>query len=154
MKISNSLPTPPATTSRNPSRQSRFTRSCSPDYGRLDADASRFATYVVNGVKRMDCLLKGILAYSRVGDSLDESNLCNAKAVLKIVLQNLAQSIQEAAAVITHDPLPPVACSETHLLQLLQNLIGNAVKYRAHRAPIIHVSVTSDAAFHQFSISG
>ena len=121
-------------------------------YG-TDGEAQRFANYIVNGTTRMQSLLKGILEYSRVTDSAETPEVCNSDAVLHAALSNLSEAIKESGADVSHDALPVVGCQETHLLQMFQNLIGNAFKYRAQRPPKVHVSVSREGSWHRFGIA-
>jgi light-regulated signal transduction histidine kinase (bacteriophytochrome) len=64
----------------------------------------------------------------------------------------LASAIEECQAQVTCDPLPAVIASPVHLLQLFQNLVGNAIKYRGETAPVIHVSAVADGGKWVFSV--
>jgi len=69
------------------------------------------------------------------------------------VLTNLKVTIAEAKATITHDPLPKIVADETQLIQLFQNLIGNALKFcRKDIAPKIHISATPKDGSWEFFI--
>jgi signal transduction histidine kinase len=106
----------------------------------LDADADEFIEYAVGGAKRMQNLIQDLLAYSRVGTRGKEFELIGCEAVLGQTLANLQVAMEESGAVVTNDPLPAVRADATQLGQLFQNLIGNAIKFRANRPPRIHVS--------------
>jgi signal transduction histidine kinase len=110
--------------------------------GQLGEDANTYLGFIVDGVRRMNLLITDLLEYSRAGESKDEQSIeVDPEIVLSGVLQNLKTTIADAKAKITHDRLPVIRYDPVRLSQLLQNLIGNAVKYRASgRAPIIHVS--------------
>jgi PAS domain S-box-containing protein len=108
-------------------------------HGKLDQDADEYITYAVDGAKRMQTLINDLLAYSRVGTRGKEFARTECEAILKTSLTNLQVAIQESGAVVTHDALPVVVCDGGQIGQLLQNLIGNAIKYRNSRAPEIHV---------------
>jgi PAS domain S-box-containing protein len=108
---------------------------------RLDADAQQLFGFVVGGARRMEMLLKDLLAYSQTSSSSEgpAEPVDFGKAIRKVIL-NLQAAIEENGAQITWDPLPTVHAHEIRLVQLLQNLIGNAIKYRSAEPPEIHVS--------------
>jgi signal transduction histidine kinase len=109
--------------------------------GKLDADADQFIDYAIDGVKRMNTLIRDLLAYSRAGDTPEEHLVSvTTEEVLSTALQNLRASIGEVNADVTHDPLPVVQYDPIRLTQVFQNLIGNALKYRGDKPPHIHVS--------------
>ena len=108
---------------------------------RLDADADEFIRYAVDGATRMQQLIDDLLAYSRVGARNKDIRAVDCNVVLNRVLLNLAAAIAESEATVTHDPLPTVTGDAIQLMQLFQNLIGNAVKFRGERAPRVHVGV-------------
>jgi light-regulated signal transduction histidine kinase (bacteriophytochrome) len=108
--------------------------------GKLDSDADEFIAFAVDGASRMQQLIQDLLAYSRVEtkgrDLLDASS----EKALQQALVNLRSAIAESGALVTHDPLPTVLADETQLIQLFQNLIGNAIKYQNPGVPQIHIS--------------
>jgi light-regulated signal transduction histidine kinase (bacteriophytochrome) len=108
--------------------------------GRLDADADEFIAYAVDGATRMQALINDLLAYSRVGTRGRPFEPTDCEAILDQALANLQVAIEESGAVVTHDPLPTVMADGTQLVQLFQNLIGNAVKFRGEQPPRIHIS--------------
>ncbi len=108
---------------------------------KLDGDALEFIDYVVDGAKRMQELINDLLAYSRVGTRVREFESVDLEAVYKRVLGNLQIAIEEQHAEISHDPLPTVQADGLQLVQLLQNLIGNAIKFHGEAAPKVHISV-------------
>jgi PAS domain S-box-containing protein len=107
--------------------------------GKLDADADDFIAFAVDGAKRMQRLIQDLLTYSRVGSKEGEFSPISSEEALAQAIRNLRGAIDECAAVVTHDPLPVVLADETLLIQLLQNLLGNAIKYRRGDAPAVHV---------------
>ena len=92
----------------------------------------------------MNALLKDLLAYTRAVNITDPENnaTADANAVLGTALRNLSAAIAESGADITHDTLPLLRIREVHLLQILQNLLGNAIKYRSKEPPRVHISAT------------
>ncbi len=108
--------------------------------GRLDGDADDFIMYAVDGVNRMDSLITDLLAYSRVGSRGKEFKPVLSEVALNHALSNMQVAIEQSGAVITRDSLPEVIGDDIQLMQLFQNLIGNAIKFSRDRAPRIHVA--------------
>jgi PAS domain S-box-containing protein len=107
---------------------------------RLDAEADQYISYVVNGAKRMEQLLRDLLAYSQAGNSSEgPARPVDCDSVLEKVMFNLQTAIEQNGASVTWSDLPTVPAHEVRMVQLLQNLIGNAIKYRGLEAPKIHV---------------
>ena len=114
-------------------------------YGNLlDGDAKDFMGFVVDGAARMKQLIEDLLAYSRVGTRGKEFQRTDCEAAVKRALVNLRAAIGESGATVTNDPLPTLDADESQLVQLFQNLIGNAIKFRGSHAPAIHVSAEED----------
>ncbi|HID74056.1 MAG TPA: PAS domain S-box protein, partial [Thermoplasmata archaeon] len=97
--------------------------------GKLDEDADEFIAYAVDGAKRMQGLINDLLQYSRVHTRGRPFEPTDLEEVLQRTLDNLKIAIEESGAVITHDPLPTVMVDGNQLVLLLQNLIGNAIKF-------------------------
>jgi signal transduction histidine kinase len=108
--------------------------------GRLDADADEFIAYAVNGASRMQSLIQDLLAFSRVDSQGQRFEPTSVETLLGYALENLKGAIEEAGAVITHDPLPAIMADERQFLHLLQNLLSNALKFRGPEPPRIHLS--------------
>jgi light-regulated signal transduction histidine kinase (bacteriophytochrome) len=100
----------------------------------------------------MQQLINDLLAYSRVGTHGKPFEPTYSEAVLDAALANLDASIKKSGAVVTHDPLPKVMADEGQLVQLFQNLIGNAIKFRGKQPPQVHVSVKPDGDKWVFSV--
>jgi light-regulated signal transduction histidine kinase (bacteriophytochrome) len=113
----------------------------------LDSDADEFIAFAVDGASRMQSLIQDLLAYSRVGTKGSDLAEASSDAALRQALINLRGAIEESGAIVTHDDfLPAVLADEMQLIQLFQNLIGNAIKYHGSEVPRIHVSVTLNGA--------
>ena len=112
--------------------------------GQLDADADEFIGYAVDGAKRMQALINDLLAYSRVGTKARPFEPTDCGKVLDTALANLRIAIQESGARITRGPLPVVKGDPMQLLQLFQNLIGNALKFK--RVDPIGVHIAAEPA--------
>ncbi|MGA2063682.1 MAG: ATP-binding protein [Thermoguttaceae bacterium] len=121
--------------------------------GRLDAEADKYIDFAVDGAKRMQTLINDLLAYSRVGTRGRELSLTDSGAALQQALANLRTSIDEAGAQITNGDLPTVRADEMQLVQLLQNLIGNAIKFRGESPPAIHVDARREEDRWRFAVS-
>lgn len=109
--------------------------------GELDEDADEFIGYALEGTDRMRNLLADLLAYSQVGTSVKEFVRVSLEETLKRVTDNLQLVIEANNAVITHEPLPPVLADDIQMMQLFQNLISNAIKFKSKELPRIHVGV-------------
>ncbi len=108
--------------------------------GRLDKDADEFITYVVDGAKHMQQMIEDLLTYSRVGTSGKPFEPANCEAVFDQAVANLKVAIEENGAAVTHDPLPTVMVDTSQMIELFQNLISNAIKFRREEPPRVHVS--------------
>jgi PAS domain S-box-containing protein len=110
--------------------------------GKLDSDADEFIAFAVDGANRMQRLIQDLLAYSRVGTKDNELVNVSTEGALEQAIANLRGAIEDTAAQVTHDPLPVVLADEGQLIQLFQNLVGNAIKYQGPGIPQVHVSST------------
>ncbi|MGI9533989.1 MAG: ATP-binding protein [Thermodesulfobacteriota bacterium] len=107
----------------------------------LDSNANEFIDYAVDGAERMKKLIQDLLAFSRVGTSGEEFIITSMQTILEEIHSNLEISIKENNVVITNGPLPDLVVDRTQILQLFQNLITNAIKYRGDESPKIHIEV-------------
>jgi signal transduction histidine kinase len=121
--------------------------------GKLDRDADDFITFAVDGAKRMQVLIEDLLTYSRVATTGSPFAAVDCNVTLAVVLSSLKPAIDEAGATVTWDALATVPGDETQLRQLLQNLIGNGIKYRDSRPPRVHVGCTRDGDMWRFSVT-
>lgn len=96
--------------------------------------------YIIKSSQRMLRLLEDLLAYAQASHfEFDQRIRSSMDRALKTALENLRSEIESSFAVVTADSLPEVAAQEAHLVQLFQNLVGNALKYRSDAAPHIHI---------------
>ena len=107
---------------------------------KLDADANDFIGFAVDGANRMHLLINALLAYSRVGTHGKPFEPIDCITVVNEALANLRAAIGESDAEVTCDELPTVMADHSQLVQLLQNLIANAIKFRSVETPHVHIS--------------
>ena len=113
----------------------------------LTDDARRYMKFATDGAERMRRMIDDLLEYSRAGRADVDMETTDLDEVVTTALENLAISIQEADADVQVGELPLVTGAPTLLLRLFQNLIGNAVKFRGDRKPVIHVGAEQDGDF-------
>lgn len=118
----------------------------------LDEDANEFIEFAVDGAKRLDNMTNDLLSYSRITSEKRHIKLVDFQQVLDEALQNLKIPIEETNAVITHDHLPTILGDAKLKVQLFQNIIGNALKYRSQETPKIHISAMKKKNNYIFSI--
>ncbi len=123
--------------------------------GRMDLRADEHLATIVDSAKRMGLLLTDLLNYSSLirEEPVQVPPCVESKEVLDRVLSNLAREIELSRASITIEALPCVYATDVHVLQIFQNLISNAIKYRsADRPPQIGISATVRGAFCRFAV--
>jgi PAS domain S-box-containing protein len=120
--------------------------------GKLDLDADDFIGYAVDGAKRMQRLISDLLAYSRLNRSTAASGTADCGEALADALGVLSFALEESAAKVEAAALPRVRADYGQLVQLFQNLVGNAVKFRSKRPLLIGISSTRDGGFWSFRI--
>jgi signal transduction histidine kinase len=112
--------------------------------GQLDERADQYIDFAVDGATRMQRLINDLLAFSRVGRTTEGFGEVPLDTALAHALTNLGTLREETGATVTSDELPVVVGDASLLTALLQNLIGNALKFRGAEPPRIHVSCTAD----------
>jgi PAS domain S-box-containing protein len=121
--------------------------------GKLDKDADDFIGFAVEGALRMQQMINDLLTYSRVGRTGKGVAEIAVEDVVKSAVSNLQAAIAESGAKVTWGALPTLAAEKVQLLQLFQNLIGNAVKFRADDRPIeVRVSAERESDLWHFQI--
>jgi light-regulated signal transduction histidine kinase (bacteriophytochrome) len=121
--------------------------------GRVDDQAKKYIDYAVEGAKRMQALIGGLLEFSRVGRIDEPFGAVDTSAALDQALLNLRSAIEESRGTVTRGPLPKVTGHSGRLAQVFQNLLGNAIKFRRPgEAPAIHVSAVPRRAEWHFSV--
>ncbi|HEX4595347.1 MAG TPA: ATP-binding protein [Bryobacteraceae bacterium] len=105
-----------------------------------DSETDQYVGFIVGGAKRMEMLLKDLLTYSQTGADVGPAQPTDCESVMRKVLLNLQASVEQSAATISWESLPTVQAHEVRLVQLLQNLVGNAIKYRSTEPPKIRIA--------------
>lgn len=127
---------------------------------KLEPKALEYLAYCVEGAQRMEMLVRDLLEYSQAGktmadagDPAGENQAVDVNQALETVGKNLATSIEETGALLKILPLPKVHAHVVPLIQLFQNLISNALKYRSDSVPEITVSAAWDGALWRFAVA-
>lgn len=118
----------------------------------LDAKAKEYMHYATDGANRMQQMINDLLAYSRIDTQGGSFSRVDMNEVMGTVLKDLKASINESGATIAQDHLPTIVADKTQMVQLLENLISNAIKFRDEAAPQIHVAVRQDGNEWTFAV--
>ncbi len=122
--------------------------------GKLDADADEFIAFAVDGANRMQSMITDLLSYSRVTTQGKPFEPTDMNAVFDRATANLQLAIEEFGAVVTRDDLPTICADGAQMVQLLQHLVGNAIKFRrSDERPEIHVAARQQGGEWIFSVS-
>lgn len=121
---------------------------------KLDESGKQYIQFAVSGSERMKKLISDLLEYSRIDSSPVEMVEVDMNQVLNEVCTNLQESVLESGAAIEKIELPVIPKGNySGLVQLLQNLIGNAIKYRGNHPPVIRIGCREEKSHWQFSVS-
>ncbi|HBO42766.1 MAG TPA: hypothetical protein DD670_02270 [Planctomycetaceae bacterium] len=112
---------------------------------RLDGSSGRYLQSISDAVPRMNRLIDDLAAYARLGDGGNACDLVELDEVLAVAVLNLDGSIRGADAFLQIDPLPCVAGNRSRLVQVFQNLLDNAIKFRGKTRPVVHISGSTDS---------
>jgi two-component system, chemotaxis family, sensor kinase Cph1 len=118
----------------------------------LDEDSNEFIGFAVDGPKRLDKMIMDLLEYSRVANKEIQFTDVDLEEVIDQIKSNLNVLIEENNAQITYESLPIIPSDENQMVILLQNLIGNAIKYLREEIPKIHVSAEKQGNQYVFSV--
>jgi len=119
---------------------------------KLDQDANEFIEFAVDGSQRMKGLITDLLKYSRVGTQGKPFENVDLNSSLGDALANLNMAIDGSGAVVTSDQMPALDVDKRQFVQLLQNLIGNALKFGNGKQPKIHVGTKREENSWLFSV--
>ncbi len=121
-------------------------------YGpKLDATGMQYVTVIRDGALRLEQLLDGLRRYALLSKTVGTQD-ADAQKVFSEAVANLQPIIQESHAIVTADELPTVPLEPAWLMQVLQNLISNAIKYRGHEPPRVHVGVERAHGYFRLSV--
>lgn len=121
--------------------------------GQLDAEAHEFIDFAVDGATRMKGLIEGLLTFARAGTQSGDIRNVPAESLVQHAVENLKTAIEESSAAVTWDhPLPEIAANPGLIVQVLQNLIANGIKFQKSAAPRVHVSVAEQGSEWAFSV--
>ncbi len=119
----------------------------------LDEDAREFIDFAVEGAERMQRMMEDLLRYSRVGSRGDEFEETALDSALDEALENLSVSIDESNATIERNELPVLKIDRGQMVQVFQNLIGNAIKFSGPEPPCVHIDAERDNGSWVVSVS-
>ncbi len=119
--------------------------------GQLDERGEQYIAFAVDGAKRMQRLINDLLAFSRLGRGGLSQEPVDLGVALDQALRQLAVTLEDSGAQVTRDALPVVPGDGGLLVQLFQNLVGNAVKFRSEAAPRVHIGSRSQGEFVEVS---
>lgn len=118
----------------------------------LDDDGRDFIRFAVEGAERMYDMINGLLAYSRIQTKAREYRNVDMNNIMEQILNILSIKIRDRQAMVSYDKLPVVLADEGQMVQLMQNLISNAIKFSNH-LPEIHVSYSPGQSENIFSVA-
>jgi len=120
--------------------------------GRLDLESREYIGYARNGSHRLQNLINDLLAFSRLESRGKPLRPTNLREALNEALKNLHQMIEESGATVTSGDLPTLPADHGQMVQLFQNLISNAIKFRGKDPPRIQVHATPDGDSWTFAV--
>ena len=119
---------------------------------KLDDQGRVYIRYAIDGAERMRLLINDLLTFSHVGSGEKADCRFLVKQALDDALANLREAMSEVGAEVTVDPLPEITGNKPQMTRLLQNLVGNGLKYRSDEPSKIHIGVVSDSTNHTFYV--
>jgi PAS domain S-box-containing protein len=121
--------------------------------GRLDDTADEYIAYAVDGAKRMQALIQDLLAYSRIGTRGKPFQRVDLSRLVEDVLTDLGPAIDDTEATVEVGDLPSVDADPTQMRQLLQNLVGNAIKFRGPDPPLVRLRAAREGPNWRITVS-
>ncbi len=120
--------------------------------GTLDETGKRYINFALDGSERMKKLINDLLEYSRLGSSKENKTAVDCNKILNTVQSFYDLSLRTTETTLVVKPLPVITAIEPQILQLFQNLVGNAIKYRKDEAMIIEVGCIEQKEVWQFYV--
>jgi light-regulated signal transduction histidine kinase (bacteriophytochrome) len=121
---------------------------------KIDQTADHYITSAVTSARQMRQLIRDLLEYSHLSAAKEAVEAVDMNEVVESVLSGLAKEIEDSGASIKVDKLPVLQSSvKTQMVQLIQNLLTNALKYRSEKAPQIKISAAGDGSHWFFSVA-
>lgn len=121
--------------------------------GVIDEEGIQYIEFVLEGADRMKALILDLLEYSKVGTSLEVVSEVDLNEVMDAMHKIYKEKIEENNVQLIYNNLPKIKGIKIQIMQLFQNLIGNAIKYRSHRAPVIKLKVEDEEKQWKISIN-
>ncbi len=119
----------------------------------LDDDAREFIEFIIGGAQRMRLLIDALLVYSRAGRADAQMKVVSLDDALNDALANLSQAISDCLATVVRGPLPSVEADPIGMMQLFQNLVGNALKFRREsEQPHVRIATTDLGPYWQITV--
>jgi signal transduction histidine kinase len=120
----------------------------------LDDTGKEFLYYIVDGVSRMETLLNDLLDFSRVGNQPAPTDFIAVNDLMVIITSNLRQLFENlnGTLIVRTENLPTIKAHKTQLIQLLQNLVSNGVKFKGERDPVVIVDCEKKEDRYVFSV--
>jgi len=109
---------------------------------RLDADATKYIKYVVEGSKKMQSLIDDLLLYSRIESLELDLQLTNLNQLVSQLKADLSKPVLEAGAELRWDDLPTIKADSSQLREVLHSLVTNGIKFRGNEKPKVHIAAT------------
>jgi PAS domain S-box-containing protein len=119
---------------------------------KLDMAAQEYISFARQSIDRMHALIEDLRSLTRVTTRGKQLRPVDSQEAVDAALINLGPEIERSGARVTHGELPTVLADGTQLMQLFQNLIGNAIKYTKGRRPVIQISAVLDGTRWRFGV--
>jgi PAS domain S-box-containing protein len=121
--------------------------------GKLDADADDFIRFASDGAVRLQRMINDLLTFSRLHTKASVRASVDSSRALNNALENLQLAIKEAGAKVVSGALPVLTADESQLVQVFQNLLNNAIKFRSDRPCVVRISAEERAGAWLFSVA-